>query len=289
MLYTARFLPLITRIRTEYDVVLVHLSSEFVIIGALLWKLMGKRIGFWYNADYGTFFGKLAIQLADVVFYSNNRSYAAQFSHARYMPMAIDTDMYAAENAGRKDTVLYLGRISEKKRLDAIVAAFADVQKNDQHLTLDIYGMPHAGDEAYASQVRTKFAALEREGALTYRGSVVYERTPQVYADHNIFVHAGSARGSNKTLYEAMAAGCLVVTSEQSVKDVIDPRLFVEDATPENLARAIRAALSFSEGAREEQRVRNRAYVRREHSLSSVVPTMLEMLYRAGGEMSHWK
>jgi glycosyltransferase involved in cell wall biosynthesis len=250
---------------------------------------MGKRIGFWYNADYATFFGKIAMRLADVVFYSNSRSYAAQLPHARYMPTAVDTEMFAIENTGHKDTLLFLGRITEKKNLDAVLQAFAEVRKNDQHLTLDIYGEPHVGDEAYATRLRTTYAALEREGALAYRGTVVYERTPAVYAEHNIYVHGGSARGSIKTLYEAMAAGCLVVTSEPEMRGIIDARLFVEEPTAENFAKAIRGALSLSEEAREQQRTIARAYVLREHSLSSIVPTMLEMLYRAGGEQSHWK
>lgn len=289
ILYTARFLPLVFRIRREYDKVLVHLSSEFVIIGMPLWKMMGKRVGFWYNAEYGTLFGRIAIRLADVVFYSNQRSYAAQFPHARYMPTAVDTEMYALESDAPKDTILSLGRMTEKKNLDALIGAFREVRQNDQHLTLDIYGEPHVGDEAYAAKIRESYASLEKEGALVYRGPVSYEDTPAVYAAHNIFVHAGSARGSNKTLYEAMAAGCIVVTGEEEVRHVVDERLFVEKPTVENIARAIRAALSLSREARDAERAKMRAYVRREHGLSSVVPTMLEMLYRAGGEMSHWR
>lgn len=287
-IYSGRFIRRIVKSRKEYDSVLVHLSSEFTILGAWIWKLLGKRIGFWHNDAKATLFSRAAIALSDVVFYSNPDSYAARYAHARYVPMGVDADMYTLERSAQKESLLFLGRIHPSKKLEAIMEAFGDIRKNVKHLTLDMYGEPRPGDEQYAAKLRSQFSGLEREGALTYRGTVLHERTPAVYAKHEIFVHAGSAHGSKKTLYEAMAAGCIVITSEKEVKDVIDSRLFLEEVNAETLGKAIRAALALSEEKREHARSVARAYVRREHALSSVVPTLLEMLTRSEGELSHY-
>lgn len=285
--YSARFMRHVWRLRGEYDMVLVHLSSEFAIIGSWIWKILGKRIGFWHNDAAAPLFARMAIRFSDIVFYSNPGSFAARYAHARYVPMGIEADMYTLNRSAAKESLLYLGRISPRKNLDALVGAFVDVRENVHQLTLDIVGEPRQGDAEYAAKLRSQFASIERDGALSYKGSILYDMTPAAYASHEIFVHAGSAHGSKKTLYEAMAAGCLVVTSEKEVKDVIEPRLFVDQPTKENIAKAIRAALSLSEEKREHARSIARAYVRREHALSSVVPAVLEMLSREGGEQSY--
>lgn len=283
-LYSARLIRYAWRLRNEYDCVLVHQSSEFALVGGLLWRLLGKRVGFWHNDHAAPLFARIATSLSDIVFYSNPESYARKFGHARNVPMGIEADMYTLDRSASKESLLFLGRISRHKHLGEIIGAFADVRENVRNLTLDMYGEPRHGDVDYAASLRSKFSQLERDNALVYKGSVLHDKTPAAYANHEIFVHAGSAHGSKKTLYEAMAAGCIVITSEKEVRDLIDPRLFVESPTKENLAKAIRAALSLSEEKRENIRALSRAYVRREHALSSVVPSVIEMLAREGGE-----
>ncbi len=288
LVYSARLLSVAWKHRREYDAVLVHLSSEFAVVGGWLWKLLGKRVGFWHNDARATWMARMAMQLADIVFYSSKDSYAARLAHARYVPMGIDTDMYSALRSAPKESLLFMGRIHQSKRLESVIAAAAQVRENVHNFSLDVYGEPRPGDEAYAAKLRSQFTDAERSGAVAYRGTVLHEKTPGIYASHEIFIHAGSAHGSKKTLYEAMAAGCLVITSEKEVQRVIEPRLFLEEVTPESVAVAIKAALALSEEKREHARALARAYVRREHALSSVVPNMLEMLTREGGEHSHY-
>jgi len=283
--YSTRFLRQAWKLRGEYDFVLVHLSSEFTIVAGWMWRLMGKRIGFWYNENTAGIFARTAISLSDVVFYSNRGSFAAKYAHARYVPMGIDTDMYALEHSAPKESLLFIGRLHPLKKLDVILSAVEDIGKNVQNLKLDIYGEPRPLNDSHAADVRKKFAPLERDGLIAYRGTVLHEKTPSVYCTHEIFIHAGSVHGSKKTLYEAMAAGCIVITGEPSVKDVIDERLFLETSDKESISRAIKSALALSQEKRDRARSIARAYVRREQSLSSVVPTMLEMLTRTGGDL----
>lgn len=284
--YTARFMHRAWAIRKQYDSVLVHLSSEFAVVGAWMWKLAGKRIGFWHNDAHAGTFARMAISLSDVVFYSNPVSFAASYPHARYIPMGVDADMYTLERVAQKESVLFLGRLHPAKKLDVLLGAVEEVSKNVRQLKLDIYGEARSGDEAYAADVRSRFASLERDGAISYKGTVLHDKTPSVYASHEIFVYAGSARGSKKTLYEAMAAGCIVITGEKEVQSLIDERLFLENVDTESVSKALRAALALSEAKRERARALSRAYVRREHALSSVVPSLLEMLTSRGGELS---
>ncbi len=265
----------------DYETVLVHLSPEYLLVAGLLWRMLGKRVGFWYNDSEGSWRVRAAISLADVVFYSNPDSYAAGYSHARKIPMGVDVDMYAKDHLREPDSLLFLGRISPAKHLDEVFRALSRLKK---HSTLDVYGTPGPGNADYARDLQVRFQSLEKSGALRYRGAVAHAETPSVYGTHDIFIHTGTLRGFNKTLLEAIAAGNIVVTSEPSMRGVVSDSLFVKEPTESAVAAAINTALSLSETQKSEERSRLRAYVRREHSLSSVVPVMLEMLARPGGE-----
>lgn len=283
--YSVRFLYYAWKYRREYSDVLVHLSPEYLLIAGMFWRLLGKRVGFWYNDAHGPLRTRVAIALSDVLFYSSPDSFAARYAHARRVPMGVDTEMYATE--GRKAdprSMLFLGRLTAKKQLDVILTALTQLAARDIPFAFDVYGAPGAGDESYVNGLRSKFAGLERENLVAFRGSVLHDRTPAVYAAHDIFVHVGSRRGFNKTLYEAMASGCLVVTADPLLKGVVDEKLFISRLDENGIAAAIAAAFALPDAERALERAKLSAYVRREHALSSVVPIMLEMLRRKGGE-----
>lgn len=282
VLYSLRLLRHAWRNRHDYDTVLVHLSPEYVLVAGFVWRLLKKRVGFWYNDTSGGWRVRLAVALSDVVFYSNPDSYAARFSHARNIPMGVDTDMYAEDHRCEPGSLLFLGRISPAKHLEVVFQAISHLPKAPR---IDIFGAPGPGNAEYAKKLRSQCTELEKRGVLSYRGSITHHETPRVYGTHDIFVHMGSLRGFNKTLLEAMAAGDIVITSDPHMRGVVDDRLFVHEQTEAAVSRALQSALSLSDEEREEERGRVRAYVRREHSLSSVVPAMLEMLGRPGGEV----
>ncbi len=283
--YALRLVRYVWKLRTEYETVLVYLSPEFVLLSWPIWHLTGKRIGYWFNDATASRSARLAMKLADVVFYTNPNSYAAAIPNGRMVPMGIDAEMYAEDRTHAPKSLMFLGRITAKKNMELILGALGTFAEAAAP-RLDIYGSAGAGDEAYAAQLRSSYATLERHGAITYRGNVLHEKTAEAYGTHDIFVNAGSVRGFNKTLFEAMAAGMIVITSEPTMKGVVDDRLFVAEPSPKSFAKAIHAALAFTPHERENERAKLRAYVRREHALSSVVPAMLEMLRTSGGELA---
>ena len=51
--YVALFWKHILAHRNEYDFVLVHMNQEYVLLGALIWKALGKKVALWYNHTMG--------------------------------------------------------------------------------------------------------------------------------------------------------------------------------------------------------------------------------------------
>ena len=84
---------------------------------------------------------------------------------------------------------------------------------------LDIYGAAAIpSDEGYLRKLRSDFSDLEKSGVVSYRGAVVHEKIPPIYSAHDVFIHAGSASGFNKALFEAASSGCFRMLNQ----DVID-------------------------------------------------------------------
>jgi len=280
-LYVLRFWRYVWRLRKNYDTVLVHINAEYVILAGWFWKLTGKKLALLANDVGRPWRTVLAARLADVVFHTDPDAYVARFPNAVLVPVGVEVGIFAREKRdAKKNSILFVGRIAPPKRLETILAAVgrATQEKKDAHL--DVYGATAIlSDEAYFQNLRSRFAPLESSGTVSYKGAVVHEKTPPVYASHEVFVHAGSASGFNKALFEAMASGCLVVTGNPELRAVVHPELFVSEPTEEAFARAIKKALALPPQERERERAKLRAYVGREHSLSVIAGEILENMY----------
>jgi glycosyltransferase involved in cell wall biosynthesis len=278
--YAARFLGRAWRERNAYDTVLVHINTEYVILAGLMWRLLGKRVALLANNTETTWKVRLASRFADVVFYTDPRASVARLAQAQQIPTGVETDVYAqAPRTGALGSLLFLGRLAPEKKLDIAIAA---VERAAQHhaCRLDVVGatiLP--GDEAYAADLRARFRQAQERGLVSFLGAMPHGKTPQAYASHDIFVHVGSVSGFNKTLFEAAASGCIVVTAAPELRHVVHEGLFIERADEESVAHAITQALMLTEEEKRRERAMLRSYVEREHSLSAIVPRVLEAVY----------
>lgn len=121
--YVGRFYRYIWSARNEYDVVFVHMNQEYVLMGALLWRLWGKRVIMWRNHKMGTWLTRLACMLSHDICYTSPDSFVAQYAHAHKMPIGIDTAQFVLPAiAAPHDTVLFLGRLDIVKKPDVFLA-----------------------------------------------------------------------------------------------------------------------------------------------------------------------
>lgn len=264
--------------RSEYDAVFVHMNSEYVVLGGLLWRFLGKRVVLWRNHPMGGLSIRLAALLSHVLCYTSPRAYIARYKKAVQMPVGIDIAQYQAARTGVPGTLLWLGRIDPIKRFHLVVAALQLLVEDSVAFTFDVYGEPTRGREKYLADVRQQFRALEERGYVRYQGSVTHEKTPAIYAAHDVFVNLTPAGSFDKTIFEAMSAGCLVVISNPDLKDVISADLFVQSEHVESIAMALKQALLAGDAERERERATLAAYVQKDHSLQELVSKAIGLL-----------
>lgn len=290
--YVLRFWGYVWSLRRNYDTVLVHINAEYVILAGWFWRLTGKKIGLIANDMGRPWRTHLAARLADVVFHTDPDAYVARFPNAVLVPVGVETEIFAREErSAPKNSLLFVGRIALAKHLETVLGAVGRVARlpaqagEKKDARLDVYGTTAIqSDETYYKGIRSRYAELETSGAVSYMGAIVHEKTPPVYASHEVFIHAGSASGFNKALFEAMSSGCLVVTGNPELRAVVHPKLFVSEPTEEALARAISAALELPADERERERAKLKAYVGREHSLSTIAGEILENMHPRGAK-----
>ena len=271
-----RFYTYIWTLRREYDVVFVHMNQEYVILGWKLWWILGKRIVFWRNHKNGSWLTRFAAFVSHRVCYTSPKAYVATYKNAVRMPVGIDTDLFRpCDNVPIQNAVLFLGRFDAVKRPELFLEAMEILSRDDRVMYAHVYGEATRGREHYAREVRERFAHLTN---VTFFGAVRNDEAPVIYAHHRVYVNLTPAGSFDKTILEAAACGCLVVTANAVLRDVVPPEMFVDDMTPSSVARAVRCAFAYSESHVERLVTRQRLFVEHEHSLDLLITRLMGIL-----------
>ena len=97
--YILNFLKYAWRLRRDYDSVFVHMNPEYVILGGWLWRLMGKKIVFWYAHYLANLRLRIAQFLADKVVTSTRLAYPLDTMKLEVLQQGIDTSWFKPANS----------------------------------------------------------------------------------------------------------------------------------------------------------------------------------------------
>lgn len=141
----------------------------------------------------------------------NRRDALAQYgldpSRVAVIPNGVRPDRFRlADHATR--TVLYVGRLHEKKQVHHLIDAFAKVAAEVPDARLRIVGR---GEEE--ARLRSLVRRKKLDGRVEFAGFVPDAQLPAAFAEATCFVLPSRAEGFAVTLLEAMAAGLPVVAT----------------------------------------------------------------------------
>ncbi|QQG37898.1 MAG: glycosyltransferase family 4 protein [Candidatus Kaiserbacteria bacterium] len=274
--YVLAFYRYIWTLRNEYDAVFVHMNQEYVLLGSLLWLLWGKRVVLWRNHRMGSLLTRIAGALAHVVCFTSPAAYVAHFPRSRRMPIGIDTERFAPRGEKSARSVLFLGRLDQVKNADVFVQALRILAEQKVQLHASLYGDPTVPDSQYVREIRTAAASLA--GLLSVHAGVTNEKAAELFASHEIYVNLTPSGSFDKTIGEAMAAGCTVVAYNDAVRSVLPAALFVERPEAQPVASALKVALNLSAEEKEALSKRQRSFVVDTHSLVLLSAKLAEIL-----------
>lgn len=253
-MYVFRFFKFAWLLRRDYDVVLVHMNQEYVLLGALLWRLCRKKIFMWRNHYAGSLLARLAVRLCDNVFSTSSDSYTAQFRKNVIMPIGVGMKMFqivpGIERTSR--SILFLARMAPSKRPDVFLDALEFLAKEGVEYTATIVGSPAPGDEAFYQNLQERAKLLGAR--IQFVPGVPHGETPAFYASHDVFVNTSKSGMYDKTIVEAAASGCIVIASSRDFAEAFDGGFSFDYGDGTMLAGVLMGLLRLEEPAKEKLR-----------------------------------
>jgi len=270
--YVKNFYKYIFSENKNYDTVLVHMNQEYIILGGIFWKIMGKNIFMWRNHHMGNWITNIAVGFCKKVFCTSRFSYTARFKKTILMPVGVDINVFKTkENTQRiPNSILFIGRIAPVKKLDILIDALDILNKQNINFTASFVGDPVSKDLEYYDSLKKKITSLNLVESVSFFNGVSNDATVDVYNKHDICVNLSPSGMFDKTIFEAMACGALSISSNTNLINEISEVLIFKEESVEDLASKFASLFLLSNDEKNSLRRQTREYVEKHHSLISL-------------------
>ncbi len=267
LLYILRFYRLAWTLRREYDAVFVHMNPEYVVLGGIFWRLMGKRVYLWRNHWAPGIVTDIAVALSHKTFCTSKSSYVAKYRKNVLMPVGIDTDMFRpVPGMERKPrSILSLGRIAPSKNIHVMLEAFKILKSRGIDFTASMYGDALPKGAGYLEDQKRFVRENNLSDNVVFYPGVKNSETPAIYSVHEVFVNASASGMFDKTIFEAVACGCTSIACSEDYRQFAGDKLWFKAGDAHQLSDRIEQFLG-SAGTNE-----LREQVARDHSLGTLV------------------
>jgi len=277
--YLRRFYGAIWRERAGYDVVFVHMNQVYVLLGAFVWKLLGKKIFLWYTHKSVTLSLRVALALVDKVLTASVESFRIKSKKVNVLGHGIDVDTFipAKEKLENNMSIVTVGRISPVKRYEILITAFSEL-RSETSIYLDIVGAPATqSDIEYLASLRSLAKDKGVSDRVRFEGAVRHDDVPVLLQSSDVFVNMSRTGSVDKAVLEAMSCGIPAVTSNVAFESILSPHgLFFKDGDVQELARILGSLV----GKRESLSVLGeelRVLVSREHDLKKLIISIKDL------------
>ncbi len=231
--YLVRFYAYVWKLRYEYDAVFVHMNQEYVLLAGPLWRLLQKRVYLWRNHYAGSLWTDLAAAFCTNVFCTSRYSYTAKYKKTILMPVGVDTEYFKPDDGSARKpySILFLARMSPSKRPEMLIDALAHLADQKIQYTVSFVGSPLPQDEPYYEALKVRVTALGLSDCVMFHLGVPSSQTPRWYRAHDIFVNASPSGMLDKTIFEAAACGCRVLSSSKDFRESFGRNFYFDSST----------------------------------------------------------
>lgn len=278
--YLKRFYSYIVREHKNYDAVFVHMNQIYVVLGGLLWRLLGKHVGLWYAHGAVSLSLRCAALMTNKVFTSTAEGFRIATPKRHIVGQGIDTSLFAQKDSyviASPVRLVTVGRVMPSKNIEMMVDALAILRSSDVSATLDVVGSSDQGNKTYLATLKEYAKDKGLDEAVRFTGGVPYADLPNTLLRYDIFINVGMTGSLDKALLDAAAAGLPVISSNPASHAFLsgDGSLGACDATAQSMADAIKKVVLMSETERSALGGALRNRVAQEHALPRLVDTML--------------
>lgn len=263
--------------RGVYDAVFVRGDPQYVLLAGWLWRLLGKRIVFWYAHWQVSLWAALAHQVAHITV----SSVRAAFSHPSITPLFIGqnvdhTRFFApATPNDAKLRCLAFGSLRPIKRIDVSIRAFLAAGGEEIGASLTIVGP--STDPEYEQALHV---LAEGRSSIQWGPAATYDQVPNLLASYDVLLNA-CAGSLDKVVIEAMMSGQVVIAATPGIKEWLPEELhWLYAVSIEEISYALKRVFALSSEERWKLGLRLRELAIQFHSLQGQVQRITELAER---------
>jgi glycosyltransferase involved in cell wall biosynthesis len=282
--YIFKFYRLIWQERKNYTHVLVHMNPEYVVMGGLCWRMMGKRIGLWYAHGHVPFWLRLAEPLTHDIFASTKSGFRLPTKKLNIIGQGIDTEYFRP--AGKKEDhdqfrIISVGRISPVKDYETLIQAISHLPSRAAVHVDIIGGAGTSEQEKYFKEIKDLVQDRGLSDTIHFAGPVANRDILEILQTSDLFVNMSRTGSLDKAMLEAMACGVPVLTCNEAMLEVFghyQKQLMYQKGDSSELAKKIEEFVKMAPATSQSIGRDLRVIVVQDHSLNQFVKKITERL-----------
>jgi glycosyltransferase involved in cell wall biosynthesis len=222
--YVVRFLGASWKYRKDYTHVFAHMSPLYVILGAPIWKLLGKPVGLWYIHRSVDLKLKIAEKLTDVVLTATPESFRIESTKRRFIGQAIDVEKFKNKSSEsipeQPFKMVSVGRLTQIKNLDTLIRAAKVLKDRGYAVEVELVGAAVTDkDKGFEASLHALANELGVVNEIKFVGSVPNSEVAKFYWRNHLSLNLCPTGGMDKTILESMAAGTPAMVSNEAYRE----------------------------------------------------------------------
>lgn len=222
--YIFRFYTYAWRLRSEYDVVFVHMNPEYVVLGGLLWRFFHKKIGLWYVHRQVNVKLRVAEKLAHVIWSTTPEAFRLKSKKVNFVGHGIDFKQFERRKGpppSKPFRILHVGRITPIKNLDILIETARMLKEHGQEFTVHLVGSAATpSDIGYQKKLEALIKKYRLEKEINFLGKIAFSDVNREYQKSDISVNLTPTGGMDKAVLESIASGTITLSANRAFEDL---------------------------------------------------------------------
>jgi glycosyltransferase involved in cell wall biosynthesis len=229
--------------RRGIDRCFIHMNHPWGYRLQPVFRMAGIPTLMWYA--HGTVSPSLRWALRGVtrVITSTPEGFRIPSPKVHVVGQGIDSGLFRIPDfAPERNDILYVGRVSPRKRIDLLLSAMAKAAEIDpaNRMRLRIVGPTlTTDDQRYDMDMRSRMWSMGLQDRVEFTGFVPQMHHPRLYASAFLHLNVSKTGSMDKTVLEALSCGCPVFTGNEAFRELLRdrPEFRLETDDPAEIAR----------------------------------------------------
>lgn len=209
----------------------VHMAHEFILY--MLPAILALRLPvlLWYAHGSVPWTLRAVERVVDRIITSTPEGLRLPTPKATVIGQGVDTELFSLLPEPFGDEILYVGRVSERKRLENLLEV---LELLPEPISLRVVGpCITPADLDYDRRLRQQVYDRGLAERVRFEGFVPHPQLPRFHRQAFVHLSLSQTGSMDKTLLESLAMGCPVLTSNDAFRELLRerPQLWLDDTS----------------------------------------------------------